>query len=127
MARPPLTRIETGVLVGLALALLGAGVAGAVRRYRSAPPVFVVFASRERPRYILDLNRASADELGLLPGIGDVKAKKIVEYRGKNGRFNSLDELKNVPGISEKLLNGMSGRLTVGADGDIAHTRNESD
>ena len=126
MVRPPLTRIEICVLVGLALALLCAAVAGAVRRYRSAPPVFVVFASRERPQYVLDLNRASAEELGLLPGIGEVRARRIIEYREKNGRFNSLDDLRKV-GISEKLLNGMSGRLMVGADGDIPSAGNESD
>ncbi len=43
----------------------------------------------------LDLNRASMADLDALPGIGPVTAQKLVEYRTKQGRFNSIDELKD--------------------------------
>ncbi len=53
----------------------------------------------------VSLNQASATELqDKLNGIGEKKAQAIVEYREKNGKFKSIDELKNVKGIGDKLL-----------------------
>lgn len=43
----------------------------------------------------LDLNRASLAELDTLPGIGPVTAQKLMDYRVKQGRFTSVDELKD--------------------------------
>ncbi len=40
----------------------------------------------------IDVNKATSSELSILPGINIVKAKKIVEYRDKNGLFNSVDD-----------------------------------
>lgn len=53
----------------------------------------------------ININTATADELAaFLPGIGEVKAKRIVEYRETAGGFDSVDELLNVKGIGEKTL-----------------------
>jgi competence protein ComEA len=53
---------------------------------------------------LIDINRATADELDALPGIGKVKANAIVTYRNQNGPFQSVDDLLLVDGISEALL-----------------------
>ena len=50
----------------------------------------------------LDLNRVSAEDLCLIPGIGESLAREIVAYRGKRRGFRSVEELKNVKGIGEK-------------------------
>jgi competence ComEA-like helix-hairpin-helix protein len=50
----------------------------------------------------IDINSASAKELETIPGIGDTLAKRIVEFREKNGRFRRPEHLLLVPGISEK-------------------------
>lgn len=53
----------------------------------------------------VNINTASSAELEALPGIGPAKAKSIVEYRQKNGAFKSVEELKNVKGIGDAVLN----------------------
>jgi len=52
----------------------------------------------------LDLNRATAEDLEALPGIGPELAKRIVAYRQKNGPFKTVDDLKKVSGIGAKKL-----------------------
>ncbi len=52
----------------------------------------------------VNINTATAEELKTLSGIGDVTAERIIEYREKFGGFLSVDELENVKGIGEKLI-----------------------
>jgi competence protein ComEA len=52
----------------------------------------------------ININEADEKQLEKLPGIGPSKAKRIIEYREKNGKFKSLDELLNVNGIGPKTL-----------------------
>ena len=47
----------------------------------------------------LDINRATLAQLDTLPGIGPVTAQRIIAYRSKVGRINSLDELKKISGL----------------------------
>lgn len=69
------------------------------------PPV------RPTPRFI-NVNTASAAELELLPNIGPSLAKAILDYRTKNGAFNSLADLDKVPGIGPKTLEKLKDRVT---------------
>ncbi len=57
----------------------------------------------EEGRIQLSLNSVSAIELEDLPGVGPVLAERIVEYREQNEGFRSLEELKRVKGIGDKL------------------------
>jgi competence protein ComEA len=50
----------------------------------------------------VDLNRADAAALQELPGIGPVLADRIVAYRESHGRFTSVEELRQVPGVGPK-------------------------
>ena len=50
----------------------------------------------------LDLNQVTESDLELLPGIGPTLARRIVDYRQKNGVFNRVNELIQVEGIGEK-------------------------
>lgn len=47
----------------------------------------------------VELNRATLEELISLPGIGEARAKSIIEYRTANGPFRETTELMNVSGI----------------------------
>lgn len=52
----------------------------------------------------VNINKASAEELTQLKGIGQKYAAKIVEYRDQNGPFASPEDLVKVPGIGQKVL-----------------------
>lgn len=52
--------------------------------------------------YLVDINSANEHELRLLPGIGEVMARKIVEDRDANGPFQSIEDLERVHGIGKK-------------------------
>ena len=53
---------------------------------------------------LVDINTAEAEQLKTLNGIGDSKAKSIIEYREQNGGFKSIEEKKNVTGIGDALF-----------------------
>ena len=54
------------------------------------------------PGALVDLNRATAEELRALPGIGPVMADRIVAHRKKRGGFRKLEELMEVRGVGAK-------------------------
>ena len=62
----------------------------------------------------VNINTATAEELTLLPGIGQALAQKIVEYRSVNGPFRHIEDLGNVSGIGQKKLQGLFEYITVG-------------
>ena len=62
---------------------------------------------------VLDLNTATLDELDELPYISRSVAQRILNYRVKCGGFRSVDELLNVKGISEELLNEIRSYVCV--------------
>lgn len=62
----------------------------------------------------IDLNNSGIDELSALYGIGKSKARAIIEYRRKIGGFMSVDELTNISGISEKILEKNRDLITIG-------------
>ena len=63
---------------------------------------------------VININTANSAELTYLPGIGEAKAKKIIEYREKNGEFDSIEELLNVNGIGESTFENIKPYVTVG-------------
>lgn len=65
----------------------------------------------------LNLNTATKDELVALPGIGPAKAQAILDYRNQNGPFKSVDEIRKVKGIGEKLFLQIKPELAIGAPG----------
>ncbi len=52
----------------------------------------------------IDVNSSTLEDLTSLPGIRDVKAKNIIDFRKKYGNFTSVDELLYVPGIGDSLF-----------------------
>jgi competence protein ComEA len=54
---------------------------------------------------LISLNSADQKELEKLPGIGEEKAKAIIAERDKRGRFQFVDDLSDIPGFTQNLLN----------------------
>ena len=61
----------------------------------------------------INLNKATAEELSQLKGIGMKYAERIVEFRDKNGPFKHVEDLLKVPGIGQKTLEKNKDRITV--------------
>lgn len=62
----------------------------------------------------INVNRASRNELMLIPGVGEKTAEGIIRLRQEKGGFTCLNELKEIGGIKEKRLNRIRGYLHVG-------------
>ena len=61
----------------------------------------------------VSINTATIEELMTLEGIGESKAKSIIEYREKNGLFKTIEDLLNVGGIGEGLFAKIKENITV--------------
>jgi competence protein ComEA len=61
----------------------------------------------------VDINRAEAWLLAALPGIGETRARAIIDYRGQHGPFRDINELLKVPGIGDTTLEGIRPLITV--------------
>lgn len=62
---------------------------------------------------VVNINTATQTELETLPGIGPSLALKIINYRKENGKFSSIDEIKNVSGIGDAKFENMKSLITV--------------
>jgi competence protein ComEA len=65
---------------------------------------------------VVNINTASESQLQLLPRVGPSLAKKIVEYRQANGEFKAADELVLVPGVGDRTYELMAPYITVKGD-----------
>lgn len=63
--------------------------------------------------YPLNLNTCTVQELMTISGIGEVKAAAIIEYREYLGGYTSVEQLKNIKGIGDKIYEKISPYLTV--------------
>ena len=65
------------------------------------------------PELHVNINTAEAQELCLLPGIGETIAARIVDYRKAHGLFNNTDEIMNVSGIGAKKYEEIKSYITI--------------
>ena len=70
------------------------------------PPSDKVFA--------VDINTAGIDELCCLPGIGEVLARRIIDFRNEHGEFTHISQIQNVKGIGEETFKEIEPYLVIG-------------
>ncbi len=66
-----------------------------------------------QPAGPVDLNTASPEQLDALPGVGPVLAQRIVDWRTAHGRFDSIDQLREVSGIGPSKFDDIRALVTV--------------
>ncbi|WP_329091984.1 MULTISPECIES: ComEA family DNA-binding protein [unclassified Streptosporangium] len=62
---------------------------------------------------VVDLNTATPEQLEQLPGVGEVLARRIAEYRDAHGGFRTVEELRDVSGIGDRKYAEMRDRVRV--------------
>ena len=121
--RPGLVRLPAGSRVDDAVRAAGGattpvGLLNLARRLVDGEQVLVGVAGAAGPvagggPTLLDLNSAGVEQLDGLPGIGPVLAQRIVDWRTEHGRFGSVDQLREVPGIGESKYLQVKAKVTV--------------
>ncbi len=61
----------------------------------------------------ISLNRATAEELQALPGVGPALSERIIRYRTEHGPFRTVDQLTEVQGVGQAKLARFKDRLNV--------------
>jgi len=84
--------------------LIGTGIKYASDQHWWLPETEVVDSDSESIKLKIDLNRAEWYELIILPGIGEIKARAIVEYRKGTGSFKNIEQLCGVNGIGTETV-----------------------
>ncbi len=88
----------------ITILLIGTGIKYASDQHWWLPETEVVDIDPESIKLKIDLNRAEWYELIILPGIGEKKARTIVEYRKETGSFNNIEQLCKVNGIGTETV-----------------------
>ncbi|MEO5703350.1 MAG: helix-hairpin-helix domain-containing protein [Gammaproteobacteria bacterium] len=75
----------------------------------------LAFSSASFAADVVDLNTATQEQLESLTGVGPAKAKAIIDYRTKNGKFKTVDDLDNVKGFTTKGIDKLRDQASVGS------------
>jgi competence protein ComEA len=73
----------------------------------------VAEAGGSAPGGLVSINRATAEQLEELPGIGPALSARIIAYRDANGGFKAKEDLLNVSGIGDSILSGFIDLITL--------------
>ena len=63
---------------------------------------------------LININTADEATLATIEHVGKVRAQAIVQYRQENGPFKTVEELKKVRGIGDKIFDGIKAKITIG-------------
>jgi len=118
-----IARTEQVALVLLALALVAAVAWRMIDYWRVGEEPLEIVSPADGPALRINVNAAQWAELSVVPGLGPKLSKAIVAVRDarKDKRFGSLEELKKVRGIGDKMLAKLRPYLTLdetGTDGE---------
>ena len=116
-------RTETVVVSVMALLAVCLVAAGLLRRRPAVPALEGPARAGDLAPRRIDVNSATAEELQLIPGIGPVLSRRIVEYRERHGGFRSVQELERVYRVSSRLVESIEPYVAIGRAEDDAGPR----
>lgn len=70
-------------------------------------------STKKEEELMVNINTANEEQLEQLPGIGTSIATRIVNYRKENGKFNNIEDIKNVSGIGDAKFNKIKDNICV--------------
>ena len=114
---PVLTALFVGLTLGLYLGRnpAGSSVTVSIAEQQTATISYADSQSSEQHDTLsVNINTADASELAQLPGIGEVLARRIIEYRRIHGDFMAPEQLTNVEGIGQGRAEAILDLVTIG-------------
>jgi competence protein ComEA len=81
-------------------------------------------AQSSEPAARLDINHATAEDFARLAGIGPARAAAVIRIRERNGPFRSVEELRALPRLPEKVFQQLRDQVTVIANPASVRARN---
>ncbi len=75
--------------------------------------VGIIESENKESSNVVNINKAGISELTELPGVGEALAKRIVDYREENGKFQKVEDLKNVSGIGDKKYENLKEYISI--------------
>ena len=81
--------------------------------YTEDEMVSASIAEEESSSGLVNINSATSEELCTLPGIGEAKASSIISYREENGKFGSIEDIKNISGIKDGVYSKIKDYICV--------------
>lgn len=79
----------------------------------AAPPKATLELQGQNPVSMVNINKATVEELDTIRGIGPALADRIIQYREQNGAFKSVDDLSKIRGISGAKFQKIKSQVTV--------------
>jgi len=89
------------------------------------PTALAPIAGRTADQFLVNFNTCTVADLARIEGIGPVLAQHIIEFRSAHGGFKSLDDLREVPGVTRKLLHALAGPAPHGLNRLLGVEHNE--
>ena len=102
-----------GVLVIAAFFFGGLSMIAAEKVLAGQPKATLQLQGQAQPSVMVNVNKATTEELIKVRGIGPVMAKRIIEYRDKNGMFKAIEDLAQVQGIGGNKLQRIKDQVMV--------------
>jgi comEA protein len=102
-----------GVLVIATFFFGGLSMIAAEKVLAGQPKATLKLQDQVQPAVMVNVNKATIEELVKVRGIGPVMAKRIIEHREKNGAFKSIDDLTQVQGIGGNKLQRIKDQVMV--------------